>query len=57
MLAAVVPVLAIGTVAAGSVAMLGTGPALGAAIFVAAFAAALLLTGTVRRADLARWGA
>src|SRR5439155_3426309 len=56
-LAAVVPVLAIGTVAAGSVAMLGTGPALGAAIFVAAFAAALLLTGTVRRADLARWGA
>src|SRR5207302_9557590 len=28
-LAAVVPVLAIGTVAAGSVAMLGTGPALG----------------------------
>jgi len=56
-LAAVLPALAIGAVAAGGVAMLGTGPALGAAIFVVAFTAALVLTGTVRRADLARWGA
>jgi O-antigen/teichoic acid export membrane protein len=47
--------LALGLLAAGTIATLGNGLALGAATFIVGYPLGLIITGTVTRADLTRW--
>jgi len=56
-LAAVVPPLGLGAAAVGAAVALGASVPVGAALLLVAYPAALCLTGTVTRADLARWRA
>src|SRR5438128_263207 len=56
-LAAVVPPLGLGAAAAAAALALGASVPVGAALLLVAYPAALCLTGTVTRADLARWRA
>jgi len=57
LLAAVVPPLGLGAAAAAAAVALGASVPVGAALLLLAYPAALCLTGTVTRADLARWRA
>ena len=54
-LAGVLSPLALGAASAGAIAGLGVPFAAGAGLLLVGYPAALLVTGTVRRADLARW--
>jgi O-antigen/teichoic acid export membrane protein len=54
-LAGVLSPLALGAASAGAIAGLGVPFATGAGLLLVGYPAALLVTGTVRRADLARW--
>ena len=54
-LAATVPPLALGAGAVAAAVALGPSVPVGAALLLGAYPAALCLTGTVTRADLARW--
>jgi len=56
-LAATVPPLALGAGAVAAAVALGPSVPVGAALLLGAYPAALCLTGTVTRADLARWRA
>src|SRR5207245_2898688 len=56
-LAAVVPPLALGAGVVAAAVALGASVPVGAALLLIAYPAALLVTGTVTRADLARWRA
>jgi hypothetical protein len=47
--------VAVGTAAAGAIAALDVAPGAGAGLLLVGYPAALLVTGTVRRADLVRW--
>jgi len=52
-----VPPLGLGAAAAAAAVALGASVPVGAALLLLAYPAALCLTGTVTRADLARWRA
>ena len=56
-LAATLPPLGLGAAAVGAAVALGASVPVGAALLLIAYPAALCLTGTVTRADLARWRA